>query len=152
MGVGFGTRPDDGQLIMMLIFSILSNGGPARRYHPKFNSWHLADRDQLRNWSRSIREEIDQIEYQGEQVYRTLVQNAMASRMLIDQLTPHQPKDNEEVNAHMKHLQAKLDATTVVDLTLDCDDEARGHEPDHRQSPHRDSASSLTPPEEHGRR
>jgi hypothetical protein len=76
----------------------------------------------------------------------------MASRMLIDQLTPHQPKDNEEVNAHMKHLQVKLDATIVVDLTLDCDDEARGHEPDHRQSPHGDSASSLTPPEEHGRR
>jgi hypothetical protein len=51
----------------------------------------------------------------------------MASRMLIDQLTPHQPKDNEEVNAHVKHLQAKLDAATVVDPTLDCDDEAWGH-------------------------
>jgi hypothetical protein len=45
---------------------------------------------------------------------------------------PHLPKDNEEVNAHMKHLQAMLDTTTVVDPALDRDDEARGHELDHR--------------------
>jgi hypothetical protein len=45
---------------------------------------------------------------------------------------PHLPKDNKEVNAHVKHLQAMLDVATVVDLTLDCDDEARGHDPDHR--------------------
>jgi hypothetical protein len=44
---------------------------------------------------------------------------------------PHLPKDNKEVNAHVKHLQAMLDAATVVDLTLDCDDEARGHDPNH---------------------
>jgi hypothetical protein len=44
------------------------------------------------------------IEYQGEQVYCTLTQNTLVSRMLIDQLTPHLPKDNEEVNAHVKHL------------------------------------------------
>jgi hypothetical protein len=60
------------------------------------------------------------------------VQNALASRMLIDQLTPHLPKDNKEFNAHVKHLQAMLDVATVVDLTLDCDDKARGHDPDHR--------------------
>jgi hypothetical protein len=51
--------------------------------------------------------------------------------MLIDQLTPHLPKDNEEVNAHMKRLQAMLDTTTVVDPTLNHDDEAWGHELDH---------------------
>jgi hypothetical protein len=39
--------------------------------------------------------------------------------MLIDQLTPHLPKDNKEVNAHMKCLQAMLNATVVVDPTLD---------------------------------
>jgi hypothetical protein len=71
--------------------------------------------------------------------------------MLIDQLTPHLPKDNKEVNAHVKHFQVMLDATTVVDLALDRDDEARGHERDHRQSRHRDSASSLSPPEERDR-
>jgi hypothetical protein len=70
--------------------------------------------------------------------------------MLIDQLTPHLPNDNEEVNAHMKRLQAMLDAAIVVDPALDCDDEARGHELDHWQSPCGDSASSLTPPEERG--
>jgi hypothetical protein len=63
-----------------------------------------------------IREEIGQIEYQGELVYRTLAHNALASRMLIDQITPHLPKDNEEVNAHVKHLQAMLDVATVMDL------------------------------------
>jgi hypothetical protein len=30
---------------------------------------------------------MGQIEYSGEQVYRTPAQNALASRMLIDQLT-----------------------------------------------------------------
>jgi hypothetical protein len=63
-----------------------------------------------------IREEIGQIEYQGELVYRTLAHNALALRMLIDQITPHLPKDNEEVNAHVKHLQAMLDVATVMDL------------------------------------
>jgi hypothetical protein len=33
-----------------------------------------------------------------------LAHNALASRMLIDQLTPHLPKDNEEVNMHVKRL------------------------------------------------
>jgi hypothetical protein len=64
--------------------------------------------------------------------------------------SPHLPKDNEEVNAHVKRLQAMLDAATMVDPTLDRDDEARDHEPNHQQSPHRVSASSLTPMEERG--
>jgi hypothetical protein len=71
--------------------------------------------------------------------------------MLIDQLTSHLPKDNKEVNAQVKRLQAMLDAATVVDPVLDRDDKAWGHEPDHRQSPHGDSASSLTTLEEHSR-
>jgi hypothetical protein len=88
---------------------------------------------------------MGRIEYQGEQVYCTPSQNALASRMLINQLTPHLLKDNEEVNAHVKRLQAMLDVATIVDLTLNHDDEERGHELDHQQSPHGDSTSSLTP-------
>jgi hypothetical protein len=34
--------------------------------------------------------------------------------MIVDQLTHHLPKDNEEANVQVKHLQAMLDATTVV--------------------------------------
>jgi hypothetical protein len=45
---------------------------------------------------------------------------------------PHVPKDNEEVNAHMKHLQAMLDTATVIDPALDHDNEARGQDLDHR--------------------
>jgi hypothetical protein len=60
------------------------------------------------------------------------VQNGLASRMLIDQLTPHLPKDNQEVTAHVKRLQAMLDTTMVVDLALNRDDEARSHDHDHR--------------------
>jgi hypothetical protein len=45
---------------------------------------------------------------------------------------PHLLKGNEEVNAHVKNLQAMLEAATVVDPTLNRDDEARGHEHDHR--------------------
>jgi hypothetical protein len=63
---------------------------------------------------------------------------------------PHLPKDNEEVNAHVKRLQVMLDAATVVDTTLDYDDEAQDHELDHRQCPRGDSTSSLTPPEKRG--
>jgi hypothetical protein len=88
----------------------------------------------------------------GGQVYRTLTQNAFASRMLIDQLTQYLPKDNEEVNAHVKYLQTMLDVATVVDPPLDRDDEAQGHELDHWMSPRGDSANSLTPLEEHNRR
>jgi hypothetical protein len=45
-----------------------------------------------------------------------------------------------------------LDAASVVDPTLNHDDEAWGHDHDHRQSLYGDSASSLTPPEECSRR
>jgi hypothetical protein len=108
------------------------DSAPTRRHHPKFNSQCPVDRDRLQNRSRSIREEIGRIEYQEEQVYHTPAQNTLASRMLIDQLTPHLPKDNEEVNAHVKRLQAMVDAATMVDPALDCNDEVWGHEPDHR--------------------
>jgi hypothetical protein len=37
-------------------------------------------------------------------VTQGVTQNALASRMLVDQLTPHLPKDNEEVNEHVKRL------------------------------------------------
>jgi hypothetical protein len=74
---------------------------------------------------------MGQIEYQGEQVYRTPVQNALASRMLIDQLTPHLPKYYQEVTTHVKRLQAMLDAATVEDPRLNRDDEAWGHDHDH---------------------
>jgi hypothetical protein len=41
--------------------------------------------------------------------------NALASRMLIDQLTPHLPKDNEGFNTHVNRLQAMLDVATMDD-------------------------------------
>jgi hypothetical protein len=55
----------------------------------------------------------------------------MSSRMLdvanggdAGRSTTHLPKDNKEVNAHVKHLQAMLDVATMVDPTHDHDDEA----------------------------
>jgi hypothetical protein len=42
------------------------DGAPSRRHHPKFNSWHPACWDRLRDRSRSISEEISQIKYQGD--------------------------------------------------------------------------------------
>jgi hypothetical protein len=59
------------------------------------------------------------------------VQNIMASRLLRS-THPHLPKDNEEINAHVKCLQAMLDAAIVVDPALDRNDEAWGHELEHR--------------------
>jgi hypothetical protein len=75
---------------------------------------------------------------------------ALASRMLINQITPHLPKDNEEVNAHVKRLQVMLDVAMVVDLVQDQEDGGQGHEDDHRWSPQDDSASSITPSEDYG--
>jgi hypothetical protein len=79
----------------------------------------------------------------GEHVYLTPAHNALASRMLIDQLTPHQPKDNEEVNTHVKRLQVMLDTTSVANPVHDWEDGDRGHEDDHRQSPRGDSANTA---------
>jgi hypothetical protein len=77
--------------------------------------------------------------------------NTLASRMLDDQITPHLPKDNEEVNAQVKRLQAMLDAWMVADLVYDQEDGDQGHDDDHWESLHGDSASSITPREECGR-
>jgi hypothetical protein len=52
--------------------------------------------------------------------------------MLIDQITFHLLKDNEEVNVHVKCLQATLDEATVVDLVHDQEDRDQDHEDDHR--------------------
>jgi hypothetical protein len=44
-----------------------------------------------------------------------------------------------------------LDAAIVADRIYDQEDRDRGHDDDHRESPRRDSASSITQLEEHGR-
>jgi hypothetical protein len=108
------------------------DGAPLRRHHMKLNSRCPAGQDRLRDRSRSIREEISWIKYHGEQVYHMPAHNALTLRMCINQLTPHLPKDNEEVNAHVKHFQAMLDAAIVVDPVLDHDDRVWGQELDHQ--------------------
>jgi hypothetical protein len=70
--------------------------------------------------------------------------------MLVDQITRYLPKDNKEVNVHVKRLKPMLDATTVADPVYDQEDRDRGHGDDHWESPRGDSASSITPPKEHG--
>jgi hypothetical protein len=70
--------------------------------------------------------------------------------MFVDQITPHLPKGNEEVNVHVKRVQVMLDATMVADPTHNQEDGDRGHDDDHRRSPWGDSSSSITPPEGHG--
>jgi hypothetical protein len=90
------------------------DGAHTRRHHPKFDSRRNTVQNRLRHRPRSIHEEFDQVEYQGEQVYRTLAHYALSSRMLVDQIIPHLPKDNEEVNAHVKRLQAMFDTATVI--------------------------------------
>jgi hypothetical protein len=51
-----------------------------------------------------IREELSWIDYQGEQVFYTPTDNALASWMIVDQLAPLLRKDSEEVNAQVKRL------------------------------------------------
>jgi hypothetical protein len=76
--------------------------------------------------------------------------NALALRMIIDQLAPLLPKNSKEVNAQVKHLQAMLDAAIGEDPTPQRGDRRWGQDPDHYPSSHRDSASSITPLEERG--
>jgi hypothetical protein len=90
-----------------------------------------------------LHEEIGQIEWQGEQVYRTPAHNALASRVIIDQLTPLLPKDSKEINAQVKLLHAMLDAATMTDLTHHRRDRRWGEDPDHRQSPRGDSVAAY---------
>jgi hypothetical protein len=71
--------------------------------------------------------------------------------MPIDQITSNLPKDNEEVNAHVKHLQAMLDVAIVAYLVQDQEDIDRGHIDDHWQILHGDSASNFNPLEEGSR-
>jgi hypothetical protein len=66
-----------------------------------------------------IREELGRIEWQGEQVYRTQAHIVLASVMIVKQLMPLLPKDDEEINAQVKCLHAMLDMTTMFDPTLD---------------------------------
>jgi hypothetical protein len=68
----------------------------------------------------------------------------LSSRVIIDQLTPLLPKDNKEVSTQVKCLHATLDAVTMTDPTLDHGYRRRGQDPDHHQSPHRDSANNLS--------
>jgi hypothetical protein len=45
-----------------------------------------------------LHEELGQIVWQGEQVYRMPVHNGLASRVIIDQLICLLPKDKEDLN------------------------------------------------------
>jgi hypothetical protein len=53
-----------------------------------------------------IREELGRIEWQGEQVYCTQSHIVLASMMIVKQLMPLLPKDDEEINAQVKCLHA----------------------------------------------
>jgi hypothetical protein len=56
-----------------------------------------------------LHEELDRIEWQAE-----LEHNALASQVIVDQLTPFLPKDNEEVNLQVKQLHTMLDTATMT--------------------------------------
>jgi hypothetical protein len=69
-----------------------------------------------------------------------LAHNALDSRMIIDQLGPLLPKDNENVNAPPGHARCSYHG----EPTPECGDRRQGQDPDHRQSSRRESASSIT--------
>jgi hypothetical protein len=126
------------------------DGARSPGHHPKYNRRCPSGREWLQDQSQSIKEELGQNEYQGEQVFCTSAHNALTSWMIIDKLVPLLPKNNEEVNAQVKRLRAMLDAAIVEDPALVLGDKRRGQDHDHCLSPHRDSASSITPLEECG--
>jgi hypothetical protein len=120
------------------------DGTRSAGHHPNYNHRRPTSQNRLRDRSWSICEEIDRIKYQGEQVYRMLAHNALDSRMIIDQLGPLLPKDNENVNAPPGHARCSYHG----EPTPECGDRRQGQDPDHRQSSRRESASSITLPKE----
>jgi hypothetical protein len=99
--------------------------------------------------------EIDSETSHDQSVRKSVGSSMRGSRSTALQRRMPWPQGCSSINSphtHVKCLQAMLDTTTVVDLALDRDDEAQRHEHDHRQSPHGDLASSLTPLEERGQR
>jgi hypothetical protein len=62
-----------------------------------FDRHRLAGQEQLQYRSGTLQEDLGQIDWQDEQVYRTPAHNAMSSRVIVDKLTPLLPKDIEEV-------------------------------------------------------
>jgi hypothetical protein len=58
----------------------------------------------------------------------------LASRVIVDRLTPLLPKDSELINTQVKCLHVVLEATTMTDPTLHRGDGRRGLDHDHRQS------------------
>jgi hypothetical protein len=67
-------------------------------HHRRFNQHRPAGRERLQDRSLTLHKEIGRIKWQGKQVYRTPAHNALASRVIIYQLTPLLPKDSEEIN------------------------------------------------------
>jgi hypothetical protein len=112
--------------------------------HPKFNRKCPEDCDWLRDRSRTLHKELGRIEWQGEQVYHMPTHNALASRVIVDQLTPLLPMESEEISLQVKWLHAMLDAAIMMDPALNRGGGRRGQDLNHRQSPHGDSASIVS--------
>jgi hypothetical protein len=60
------------------------DGAASGGHHPMFNRQRPAGRDQLRDRSRTLHEEIGRIEWQGERVYRMPTHNTLASWVIVD--------------------------------------------------------------------
>jgi hypothetical protein len=66
----------------------------------------------------------------------------MASRAIVDKLTPLLPKDNEEAVRQVRQLYAMLDAATMTDLALVQEAGMRGQDPGHHWHPRSQSQRS----------
>jgi hypothetical protein len=73
-----------------------------------------------------LHKELRWIEWQANQVYRTPTHNALPTRVIVDQFTPLLPKDSKEVNLQVKRRRAILNATTMMDPTLNLGGRKRG--------------------------
>jgi hypothetical protein len=83
-----------------------------------FNWPHPAGRDQLCDLSQTLQEELSRMEWLGKQVYHMPAHNTLASQAIINKLMPLLPKDSEEVNLQVRQLHAMVEATTMMDPTL----------------------------------
>jgi hypothetical protein len=80
---------------------------PPLGHHPKFDRCRRVNQEMVEwLWARGqfLHKELEWLEWCGEQVYRTLAHNTVASWAIVDQLTPLLPKDDEQVVGKVKQL------------------------------------------------
>ena len=74
---------------------------------------HPVNDAELCRKGRDVHDQIQQVEFEGQMVYATLVQNMVAARYLLDMITPHLPQGNQETALAIRKVNTLLAAAAM---------------------------------------